>query len=284
MAPSIHVVYHEDCPDGFGAAYAAWTALGHRTPNGNPVIYHPADYGDPPPETDPNGWLYILDFSYALDTMLQLHEHHQDRLLLLDHHRTAMERLQGQVPGCRFNMNKSGAVMAWEYFHPQEPLPELLAYVQDRDLWRWELPHSREINAALDAKPKDFKAWAGLGLESLRQEGALLLEPIRAIIHENLKNVEFRTFSGHRIPMLEVADELKGLVSETGEALLELHDEAPFAALHHIKEDGSTKWSLRARPGETDVSEIARRMGGGGHQGAAGFTTGPGQEEWSSQD
>ena len=53
MTSPVYVIHHKGCRDGFGAAWAAWTALGHTTPNGNPVHYVPSDYGQPPPETGP---------------------------------------------------------------------------------------------------------------------------------------------------------------------------------------------------------------------------------------
>ena len=89
--------------------------------------------------------VYILDFSYNLETTTKLWHFHGGRVTLLDHHKSAMEELQGQLPGCYFDMNRSAAAIAWGYFKPLERMPDLLAYVQDRDLWRWELLGSVDI-------------------------------------------------------------------------------------------------------------------------------------------
>ena len=97
--------------------------------------------------------VYIPDFSYNLETTTKLWHFHGGRVTLLDHHKSAMEELQGQLPGCYFDMNRSAAAIAWGYFKPLERMPDLLAYVQDRDLWRWELPDSRAVNAAIEAAP-----------------------------------------------------------------------------------------------------------------------------------
>ena len=78
--------------------------------------------------------------------------------MLIDHHKTAAEDL-ANVPGCHFDTTRSGAVLAWQHFHPGAPVPEILLYVEDRDLWLWQLAHSREINAALGELKKDFAAW-----------------------------------------------------------------------------------------------------------------------------
>src|SRR3990167_6229427 len=59
------VLYHAHCPDGFGAAWAAWRALGD-----DGVVYPPVRHGEGPPIA---AWwareLYVLDFSYPRATM-----------------------------------------------------------------------------------------------------------------------------------------------------------------------------------------------------------------------
>ena len=76
----------------------------------------------------------------------------------------------------------------------------------------------------------------------------------------------------YTVPAVE-ADEL---ASETAERLLELHPQAPFVAVFHhsADQDGNevTRYSLRSR-GRSDVADIAREQGGGGHAAAAGFET-----------
>ena len=127
MDRNIFVIYHHNCPDGFGAAYAAWLKFADR------ATYIPARYGDPSPEMPLNSTVYILDFSYPRDTVVGLSKHHE--LTLLDHHKTAQQSLTG-LPGCVFDLSASGAALAWQHFHPGRPMPLLLAYVQDRDLWQ----------------------------------------------------------------------------------------------------------------------------------------------------
>ena len=270
MIASISVIYHDECRDGFGAAWAAFQALGHRTGNGNPVHYIPSKYGQKLPETDPEGFVYILDFSYNLETMTDLYDRQSGRIRLLDHHKTAMEELQGQVPGCHFDMTKSGAVLAWDFFKPFEKLPALLAYVQDRDLWQWQLPHSRQVNAALQVTPLDFELWSTLEIDSLRIQGEPLVSEMERQIALALETALVIEIDGVPVPAVEVEE----LVSETAERLLELNPNAPFVAIYHHSEDHDgnpvTKYSLRSAD-RADVSDVARRLGGGGHPNAAGF-------------
>ena len=270
MAAPVYIIYHDECRDGFGAAWAAFTALGRRTPGGNPVYYRGCKHGDHIPMMEADGRVYLLDFSYSLEIMKALHERHGGRVMVLDHHQTARDELEGKVPNCIIDMNRSGAAIAWGYFHPREPLPELLAYVQDRDLWTWQLPDSREINAALEEEPMTFTHWSNLSVDHLRMKGESIRSRVRLIIVDNLKRETTRTIAGTKVPAVEASEH----VSETAEALLERHPEAPFVAVwrRHRKADGRqvNQYSLRSA-GQTDVAKIAESLGGGGHAAAAGF-------------
>ena len=264
-----HVLYHADCMDGFTAAWAASQRLGDR------ATYTPASYGDPPPEMDPEREVFILDFSYPKDTMLELHEKHDGRVTLLDHHKTAQEELGSSVPGCHFDMEHSGARMAWDFWNKRvDPryMPAIIQYVEDRDLWRWELWESRAINAALASYPKEFTVWDKLSRKPLllKDEGHAILRREEAIIAKLLQQTVWRSVLGHRVPTVNTPV----MVSEACEALLEAHPEALFAAAYSDMPDPDyelkQRWSLRSRPG-FDVSEIAKQLGGGGHPQAAGY-------------
>lgn len=172
------IIYHANCADGAGAALAAWLKFGDE------AEYLPALHHDEPPIQSLRGGreVYVLDFAYSKGDVRQntismienttnsrLNESRPDspyagKFVLLDHHKAAFEQI-GDLPFCVFDMKKSGAVMAWEYFHcsglaanydntseeSQRRIPELFRYILDRDLWQWKLPHSREISAALAA-------------------------------------------------------------------------------------------------------------------------------------
>ena len=229
------------------------------------------------PGWDAGSRIYILDFSYPLETMLELHRRHES-VILLDHHETAREDLEGRVPDCHFDLERSGATIAWEYwgsgFSTNEG--ELLArYIEDRDLWRWKLPDSREVSAALDSHPKRFRVWDRLDVETLAREGTGILRYIRTQAENLAGMAQEQELAGYRVPVVNTS--LLG--SETCEALLERHPEAEFAATYW-EGDGRRHWSLRSRAdGDFDVSQVAVKLGGGGHPHAAGFTEEPGRWE-----
>lgn len=258
-----HVLYHANCADGFGAAYAAWKVLGDE------VEYVPVRHGEAPPELPPAARVAILDFSYDRDVLLQMRAQVQD-FLVLDHHKSARDDLK-DFDWAHFDMDKSGARLAWEYWHPTEPLPELLAYVEDRDLWRWALPESREVSLALQCYPQEFEVWGGLTVAELRGEGRAILSFQNQQITRAVSRAQMLPLGGFVVPIVNSCL----FQSEIGEELCRLHPEAKFSAVYYVNQKGKEAWSLRS-VGEFDVSEVARGFGGGGHRNAAGFGKDPG--------
>jgi hypothetical protein len=265
------VIYHGNCYDGFGAAWAAWRALGDS------ARYIPALYGEALPAEAWDCDLYIVDFSYpraalegrALDPS---HVLNVTEFRVLDHHKTAQADLAG-LPFCTFDMDKSGAMLAWEHFHPSEPAPRLIEYVQDRDLWRFQLKGSREVSAWLRSWPFDFDAWSrcslalAADLDGVIAQGASILRFQDEQVRVMCRQAVMREVGGHRVPVTNATV----FFSEVGEELCRAHPDAPFAAYYLDRADGKRQWGLRSRNG-FDVSAVAKQYGGGGHPAAAGFT------------
>jgi|ERR1044072_1887001 oligoribonuclease NrnB/cAMP/cGMP phosphodiesterase (DHH superfamily) len=260
-----YVLYHANCPDGFGAAWTAWQKFG------DDAKYIPVAYGKPPPEMEPGSEVLIVDFSYPRQVLEGLAETHQ--LQVLDHHATAQEDLEG-LPYCIFDMQRSGAMLTWDYLNPAQHAPDLIRYVQDRDHWRWELPSSREVSAWLGSWPFDFDLWSELAERIQRSsdrvvaEGTALLRLKGQQVESMSHHPSWVEVGGHRIPAVNATVG----ISEVAERLCERFPEAPFAACWVDRSDGTRQWSLRSRNG-FDVSEVAKQYGGGGHKAASGFTT-----------
>lgn len=248
------VLYHAECLDGFGAAWALWK----RFPSAE---YLPAKHGLPPPSNLVGRRIVIVDFSYPRPMLEAMAEKAQS-LVVLDHHITAQEALAG-LPFAYIDQEKSGAILAWEWAHT-EPIPWLLRYVQDKDLWRWELPASREINAALASYPFDFRIWDGLSQEQLEEEGRAILRYENELVSKIAEEAVMVSFHGQTVPAVQSA----ALTSQLGERLSRGH---PFCIIWHDR-GGRRYYSLRSSPGGADVAAIAVRYGGGGHTHAAGFS------------
>ena len=181
------------------------------------------------------------------------------------------------MPGCHFDTGHSGAYLAWRRFHPDEPVPELILYVEDRDLWKWEMPDSREVSAAIDSRPYDFAAWDRLDTGALALEGAAILRYQKIQVGRIAAGAHMVRIAGHRVP----AACSPVLASEVCEELLRRFPDAPFSAVYRCQDAGSgrteRKWSLRG-PGQKvqdqgiNLAQLAEAFGGGGHPRAAGFS------------
>jgi hypothetical protein len=248
------VLYHANCADGFGAAWAVWKKY-------PAAAFVPVDHGQPLPVEVSGRHVLIVDFSYPRP-MLEGIAKSAASIQVLDHHITAKEALDG-LPYVTFDLNKSGAVLAWEWAHGT-PAPWLLEYVQDKDLFTWKLPGSREITAALSSYPHDFKTWDCLQRDVLEQEGRAILRYENKLVEQILQEKVLVEFEGETVPCVQSAV----LTSQIGEGLTLT---SPFCLIWHDRH-GRRYYSMRSREGGIDVSRIAVKYGGGGHPHAAGFS------------
>ena len=253
-----HVLYHARCDDGFGAAYSAWLVLGQA------AQYIPVAHGEPPPALPDDAIVAMVDFSYKRSIVLGLHEKLQG-LVILDHHLTAQSELAG-LDFVHFDMDKSGAHLSWQFFHPGKELPELLSYIEDKDLWRFRLPQSKEVTAALRSYPMSFELWDELKVDDLRREGSSLLRFQEQLVESACQRFRMARLLDWDVPIVNATE----FRSEIANRLCELYPTAAFAAAYYDNDAGYRSWSLRSI-GDFDVSAVAHRVGGGGHKNASGF-------------
>ena len=253
-----YVLYHKNCNDGFGAAWVAWQALG------NQAKYIPVQHGDLPPDIPDGSIVTIADFAYSRDVLLGMYER-MESLWVLDHHKTAAQDLTG-LEFTTFDMDKSGAMLAWEYWFPAQSPPLLIQYIQDKDLWLFQLENSAEVTAALSSYPKDFDVWNTLSVDGLAKDGMAIQRAINIQVLEHVEMAAIRNVAGYQVPVVNATC----YTSEIGGQLNASFPDSPFSAMYFDLADGNRKWSLRSR-GEFDVSAIAQTFGGGGHKNSAGY-------------
>lgn len=253
-----YILYHKNCEDGFGAAWIAWQALGDQ------AAYIPVQHGDLPPEIPDGSLVTIVDFSYPREVLIGLGEK-MESLRVLDHHKTAAQDLIG-LDFTTFDMDKSGAMLAWDHWFPSEPAPLLVQYIQDKDLWLFKLHRSREVSAALRSYPKDFKVWSNLSVDDLAKDGIAIQRAISIQVAEHVEIATLQNVGGYLVPVVNATC----YTSEIGDQLNARYPDSPFSASFVDRADGKRRWSLRSR-GEFDVSEVAQKFGGGGHKNAAGY-------------
>ena len=269
------VIYHGNCADGFSAAWCFW----RRYRDG--ADYVAGVYQEPPPDVTGRD-VYLVDFSYKRPVVEQMLKTARS-VCLIDHHKTAIDDLKplfaqdgwtGEPKQLAYlvDLDRSGATLAWDYLFPGEPRPLLLGHVEDRDLWRFKLAGTREIQANVFSYHYTFEQWDKLmaaGQAELLQmtvAGAAIERKHHKDIAELVKVCQRRmNIGGHDVPVASLPYTLSsdaGHLMATGEK---------FAACYWDTDTGRT-FSLRAADSGMDVSEIAKGYGGGGHAKAAGFT------------
>ncbi|AKJ30267.1 DHH family phosphoesterase [Caldimonas brevitalea] len=264
--PKPLIIYHGRCPDGFAAALAAW-----RYYEGQ-AEFQGFEHGQPPPDVTGRA-VYILDFSFPLEGMLQL-DAQAAKLVMLDHHQSAADKLRGFKCRCgtvHFDMKKSGARLAWDYFCPGDPLPALVRYVEDRDIWKWEFPDSRPFLAALDMEAQVFERWdriAGFDepeLQAFVERGRAMDEKFNRLAEDIAAAALPIRFNGLDGLMVNAPGAFH---SEVGNLLAQRC--GSFALMWNISSTGKVKVGLRS-VGDFNTIPLAESMGGGGHRNATGF-------------
>jgi len=272
-------VYHGNCADGFGAAFAVWTKHGEE-------CHYIAGKYDEPPQADDiievfrDKEIVFVDFCWKRDVMEAIADVAAG-LVIIDHHKSAAELISDLTArpnvGCLFDLERSGAMLAWQYFHPDERIPRLFQHIQDRDLWKFELEYTREIQACVFSYPYDFDVWNEL-VQRCDRNAVELIKEGQVLERKHFKDIKefldatdgWLRIEGHRIPALNVPYMWS---SDACQMLLGKYPDAPFSACYWKTRTG-WQFSLRSdkNTDNFDVSEIAKKFGGGGHHNASGFT------------
>jgi len=273
-------VHHAGCPDGFGAAWATWRGWGRTgefVARGHEDRMRGADVQD--------AFVAFVDIAPDNEEILELAAH-AAQLVVLDHHVTASARLQGddRVRAAieegghvlHFDMQHSGAVLAWQYFLADEPVPELLRYVEDQDLWNWKLPESESVNAAISSHPHQFDTWeqlAGSSIDELVRQGESIVRANRVEVLRAIRQTAPLAIGSRRVESVNGRTNRSAI----GHALAErrAYGES-WGCVYRI--EGTRVHATLYSIGDFDVSAIATSLGGGGHKNAAGFTVS--LEEW----
>ena len=263
---------HHNDSDGFGSSFALWKALKDT----DELMFIEVQYGQEPPyealrEFAPDR-VYIVDFSYKAPVLKDFLNEFPETMVI-DHHKSSLPELEATFEERVYktythDVNLSGCVLTWQhFFSEEEETPEILLYVQDRDLWKFELENSKEINAYIASLPKDFEEWDQFYTPEAYDAGRAIIRLQEKAIERRLKDVRRVKIAGYTVPCVNASDN----ISELGEAMCKAYPDAPFSVSYCDRGDGKRSYSLRSRNG-FDVSEVAKALGGGGHFAASGFS------------
>jgi len=291
-------LFHSPCDDGFASAWIVHS----KWPD---CVFAPTNYGLPFPEVDiVDRNLLITDFSYKPDLLADLLKRGAASIVILDHHKTAEADLQaitattwcgqqivaadmdrifkdfrklGRPPMiAHFDMEHSGAALTWEFCYPDRPLPIMVQFIEDRDLWRFSMKETRAFSLYLKSFPYDFSTWDAIS-QAIEADANMVMGSALAIerfydqkIAEMLPTATLKSIG--KWSGVPVAHAPYAFASDLANALLKAYPMAPFAAVV-VDAYGGRTYSLRSEDSREDVSEVAKSFGGGGHRNSAGFRT-----------
>lgn len=275
-------IYHANCADGFAAAWVVRKAF-----HGADIEFIPGVYGDFPPDVTDRD-VILVDFSYKNEVIREM-EKTARSILIIDHHKSAIEDLLGFKPvinyenwtnrlvtlksgentpvAVLFDLDRSGAGLVWDFCMP-EVRPALIDHIEDRDLWKFVFEGTREIMAAVYSYDYDFDIWdvlMSIPTHKLWSEGVIILRKHDKDVAELVTICKRRqVIGGHYVPVASLPYTLS---SDAGHLMAQ--DEA-FAACYWDTEKYRI-YSLRSTDNGIDVTQVAEAYGGGGHKHAAGF-------------
>lgn len=263
----IVIIYHKNCPDGFGAAWAAWRKFGEN------ASYVPASYSDPIPEEIAGKEVYVVDFSYDATRLADL-ESKAKRLVVIDHHKGGEPHVRATKEHV-FDMTHSGAYLAWQYFHPNEKVPEFVEYLSDGDMNVYTRQDARPICAYICATEKEFEAFDGVYEEmedisrrnDVLEKGRNLMRYRDFVIEPALNSVHFLQLADVVVPAVNAVFPM----DEKSYMIQRIYEKYPPVAMSYRYDEGEWKVSLRSN-GEFNCMELAKKFGGSGHPGASGFS------------
>lgn len=286
---TIYVLFHAKkvnpfipCIDGLFSAYAAYSCFTDKSD----LRLIPAMYdarNAPQLQLTQNDVVYLVDLTYPA-FVLESWADMGAEVIVLDHHKSAMQDLSGLSDRiyAEFDMNRSGAVMAWQYFLPLRPVPEIFQYVQDRDIWTKQLPDCDIIHLGMLEVFEDktveerIEIIPTLTIDHLREIGNVVKPELDAAVKHAVTTHKTRIVAGHTVPYFRCKTKRDfQAYSDIGHALARLKMKtwifgkpvkpAPFAV---VQTGGG--WALRSSKDGEDVSLIAKQLGGGGHRSASG--------------
>ena len=301
------VLYDEDL-DGITAAHAAWRCFGDRaTYNAIPHGDRSGSHHDLIPDDAEK--VNLLDWpSWSPETLFEVSKRRD--LHVIDHHQTILEwaadenrrgalsaettvssaqeeiRYVGSVTdeesGASFTLvcdtSRSAAPLTWQYFH-EARVPPLYRYVEDRDLWRWELDGTEEVLLGLQAEPVTIARIEehACSTEALQEKGAAIKSYRDQVLSDHVDHTEIgNALVGESGPYRSAFLCLPHLRSEMADWVFRSYDEVDLAWIYShtgISGDRRVICSLRSRPGDEEihVGDLCSKMGGGGHPCAGGF-------------
>lgn len=268
----IFVYFHSDDLDGWSSS-----AIVSKKHKDDEIEFYGYNYEDEIKLVKGYDIVYMVDCSTTSENMKFLMDNNK-KFIWIDHHAKkiwqVIDEINHDIPGLRDKDNKRAAcVLTWKYLFPGKSTPTILKYIEDVDLWKWEMKDTDEITTSLDLDCKkdremlkkflDEKVWNSV-INIIIENGKKYINMRTQQIKELMGNVIVVNWRGYRTAVINTPIHK----SHTGDAILRERINVNIVLIWSFNKD-IVKCSLRSR--DIDVAKIADEYGGGGHRLASGF-------------
>ena len=296
-----HVIFaHSHCTDGLCAASIMKRAI-NICLNTEDIVVIFARYGAErkaleQAEIDDKTDVYIVDFSFSREDTLDIARKCKN-LVILDHHITALEKLEGIEKESNnieffFDNNMSGATLVngfvaqrfLDFGKSQVVVNYVSAMVEDRDLWNFKLEDTKAFGEFVfsQIEPNDIDAFSEILFDSNMKKiqsyvdlGNILDKNKKKQVNQRLEQMQNPTvleiphpYNDEQVQVIFVNETQPDLVSELGNAICKKFQKP--VCLYKILSNGMVSLSFRSMDNLTDMSKVAVALGGGGHRNACG--------------
>lgn len=276
-------LHHANCPDGIGGAFPFWKK------NKNILLIGVRHSERIPLEFLVGKTVVIVDFCYSKKE-IELICKTAKYVLILDHHDTSLREIKGlelDNLSYLFDTKRAASQIAWDFIF-STPRPWFIDIIADRDLWKWSVPHSKEIGKGLyhggwysleKMEELEYSRNPERDRERFYLEGKILLEMEEKEISYSVRNSVLCRFEGYKVRVVTCNPSIR---SEVGNRVANM-DDCDFAVIWRYDLSSDQWWlSLRGRRRcKIALNQICEKYLGGGHTRACGFAIhGPRSREW----
>ena len=282
ITKNIIIFYHENCLDGFAAAYVAhkkfkekaeYIPLSHNV-TGEDILKDKKIKISELKDKE----VYFIDFCLK-ETELKKVQKVAKKLIVIDHH-IGTKDLVESLSGSLFRDGVSGSYLAQEYFFPKNKIPEFIKYISINDTYTFSKNENikkieKNITSYLATLEFDFKIFQKAEkdfedkkkFDEIKKLGNILNTNYLKLVEIQLENAKLIDFEGYKVYAINASSIFR---NELGHRLA-LKSKSLFSIIYTF-EDGELKISLRG-DGKIDLSKLAQKYAGGGHFNAAAFRT-----------
>jgi len=228
--------------------------------------------------------VYFVDYSFKKDTIWQLEEilKKTSDVIWIDHHSSSVNLIKempwlDKIKGIRQEgISGAGLTYIWLYNCDYEDLPYYIALVSDYDCWQYHYdPDTTNFKLGIETKYYDALDIIWVDLFSTIRISTVVnnIIEIGKIIkrYVDMDNIQYRNSYAYET---EIAGYKCLVVNKKSNSWIfgEKYNDYPLVMVW-VFDGKKYVYSIFSSNPEVDCSKIAESYGGGGHRGAAGFSS-----------